>query len=74
MNAAEIRAEYLEAFNDALYQKALRAMPDTIWLLVWDFEGRCRAYSTVSDNLHFSVVGLNGKCQNFSSRFRYNFK
>lgn len=72
--AQEIRAEYLKAFREAMYERALSAMPDTIWLLVWDKDGFCRAYSTVSDNFHFAVPLLNGKCQNFSSRFCYNFK
>jgi hypothetical protein len=71
--AADIRYEFLDAFQTALNENSLTVMHDTIWLLVWDDNGNCRAYSTHSDNFHFAVVRLNGKCKKYAVRFRYSW-
>lgn len=36
------------------------------WLLVWDYSGKCRAYSMTENNFHFSVPNLNDTFINVS--------
>lgn len=44
---------------------ALHLAP-SVWLLVWDALGDCRAYSTTSVNHHFSVPHLAGEHTRYS--------
>ena len=57
---------YLETIKDTAKSKAINIHREREWLLVWDKDGKCRAYSMRHDNLHFSVDVLNDNFINVS--------
>lgn len=57
---------YLNNIIDAASDKAISIHREREWLLVWDTNGKCRAYSMRHDNLHFSVNELNDQFINVS--------
>jgi len=57
---------YLDIINSSAKEKCIDIHREREWLLVWDNEGKCRAYSMRHDNLHFSVMELNNQFINVS--------
>jgi len=58
--------KYLQSIKNTAKCKAIDIHREREWLLVWDNEGKCRAYSMRHDNLHFSVMELNDQFINVS--------
>lgn len=48
------------------WNKVISIADNECGVLVWDKSGNCRYYSFVSENIHFSVPGLNGAISNYS--------
>lgn len=58
--------KYLQSIKNAAKCKSINIHREREWLLVWDTDGKCRAYSMRHDNLHFSINILNDEFINVS--------